>query len=96
MIVTVNTTIMDGTVVRWFRSLDAAQTQRQVMSASRHGVRVEVYLHEIPGEALRAANGAYETLRRDRNADVRHLATHVNRGPSNGPLVPVGEAMSDG
>ncbi|MGI5286642.1 hypothetical protein ACQEVF_25340 [Nonomuraea polychroma] len=90
MIVTVNK-IMDETVVRWFRSLDAAQNQRHVMSASRHGVRVEVYLHEIPAEAQRTAHGAYETLRRDRNADVTHLATHVNRGPSNGPLVPIEE-----
>ncbi|MGW6502968.1 hypothetical protein [Nonomuraea angiospora] len=95
MIVTVNT-FSNETMVRWFRSLEAAQTQRHVMSATRHGVRVEVYLHEIPAEALRAAQNAYEVLRRDRNADVNYLATHVNRGPANGPLVPVEEASSDG
>lgn len=98
MIVTVTSTVMDGTVVRWHRSLQAAEHHRPILSASRNGVQThnDVYLHEIPAEVLRTANDAYEKLRRDRAADVRHLATHVNRGPSNGPLIPIEEASSDG
>ncbi|MFB4273032.1 hypothetical protein [Nonomuraea sp. GTA35] len=92
MIVTVTKAARDGSVVRWHTCLAAAETFRPVMTADRHGVRVNAYLHEIPAEALRAAEQAYETLRRDREADVSHLATHVHRGPSNGPLVPVEEA----
>jgi hypothetical protein len=97
MIITVKTTIMDGTVVRWYRRLDDANIHRPVLSASRNGVRVhDVYLHEIPDEVLSVAQDAYAVLRRDPHADVHHLATHVNRGPTNGPLVPVEEVGSDG
>ncbi|WP_084965258.1 hypothetical protein [Thermoactinospora rubra] len=94
MIVLVTPAVMDGTVVRWYRSLAAAETHRPILSASRRGVQThnDVYLHEIPTQVMQAANAAYETLRRDPDADLKHLATHRHRGPSNGPLVPVEEA----
>lgn len=95
MIVTVAKAAVDGTIVRWHTCLDAARIYQPAMTASRHGVRVEAYLHEIPAEQLRAAQRAYDALRADRNADMSHLATHVNRGPSNGPLVPVEEASGE-
>jgi hypothetical protein len=91
VIITVTPTLTDGAIVRWHTCLSAAQIYQPVMTASRHGVRVETYLHEIPAEVLRAAQRAYEALRHDRNADVTHLATHRHKGPSNGPLVPVDE-----
>jgi len=96
MIVTVTSTIMDGTVVRWYRTLPDAQIHRPILSVSRAGVRVhDVYLHEVPDEALAIAQDAWAVLRRDPRHDVRYLATHVNRGPSNGPLVPVEEAKDE-
>lgn len=96
MIVTVTQTVMDGTVVRWHASLHAAETLRPILSAARRGVKVhDAYLHEVPATTLRAANEAYEALRRDRKADVTHLATHRNSVVSNGPLVPVEEAHGD-
>jgi hypothetical protein len=93
MIVTVTATVMDGTAVRWYRGMSAAEMHRPVLSASRRGVKVYdgVYLNEVPPEWIAAAMQAYETLRGDPRADVKHLATHVNKGPSNGPLVPVEE-----
>jgi len=92
MIVTVTAT-MDGTVVRWHRTLADAQTYRPALTASRNGVMAPYgYVTDVPPEWMQAAVQAYETLRRDPKADVKHLATHVNRGPANGPLVPVEEA----
>ena len=92
--VTVTATIMSGTVVRWHRNLTSAELHRPMLSASREGVMThnDVYLNEIPPHWMAAAMEAYELLRRDPRADVRHLATHVHRGPSNGPLVPIEEA----
>jgi hypothetical protein len=93
VIITVTATVMDGTVVRWHHTLSAAETHRPAISASRRGVAVQAeYLTDLPPEWVAAATAAYETLRRTPRADMRHLATHRNRGPSNGPLVPVEEA----
>jgi len=89
-VVTVTPTICDGTVVRWHRDVNAAANHRTVVSASRNGVSIHTeYLHEVPADWLTAANAAYEQLRRNRNADVGHLATHRNSIVRNGPLVPV-------
>lgn len=97
-VITVTATIMSGAVVRWHQTLSAAENHRPVLSASREGVMThnDVYLNEIPPDWIAAATQAYETLRRNPRADVRHLATHVNRGPSNGPLVPVEEVADRG
>jgi len=92
MIVTVTATTMDGTVVRWYRDLADAQTYRPILAASRAGVMAPYgYLTDIPPEWMQAATQAHETLRRDPGADMSRLATHVNQGPANGPLVPVEE-----
>lgn len=91
MIVTVTPTVMDGTVVRWYHDadrLDDLDAIRPMLSASRNGVMVGTYLHQVPTVLLAAAQDAYETLRRDRGADLRHLATHRSKAMF-GPLEPV-------
>lgn len=89
-VITVNTTVMDGQVVRWHRSVSDATIYRPVISASRQGVAVHAeYLTDVPDEWVAAAREAYAELKANRGADLRSLATHVHRGPSNGPLVPV-------
>lgn len=89
-VITVSATLMDGQVVRWHRSVSDATIHRPVISASRNGVAVHAeYLTDVPDEWVSAAREAHATLKRNRSADLRSLATHVNRGPSNGPLVPV-------
>lgn len=92
-VITVNTTIMQGTCVRWYRDVGQAANHRPVLSASREGVAVHAqYLTSIPETWVAAAKRAHQQLARDRQADMSRWATHVNRGPSNGPLVPVQEA----
>jgi hypothetical protein len=89
-VVMVFPTIMDGTVVRWYRTVAAAENHRPVLSASRNGVMVHAeYLTSIPDAWVDSAKTTYMRLERDRNADVRHLATHRNQGPSNGPIAEV-------
>ena len=90
MIVTVTPTIMDGTVVRWYHNENAVEYGREMVSASRNGVRVNGYLTDVPGDVLSAAQQAYETLRRDDRTDISHLATHRRRGLF-GPLEPIAE-----
>lgn len=90
MIVTIAPTIGDGTVVRWYHDsapLDALPHIATV-SASRNGVLVSGYLHEVPEDVMAAARDTYETLRRNRDADVRHLATHRKRRMF-GPYEPI-------
>lgn len=94
-VITVTATVMDGTVVRWYRALGDAHIHRPFLSASRNGVKVhEGYLHEMPADCVKAAEDAYEVLRYRRDADMSRLATHVSTGPSNGPLTPVEEASA--
>jgi hypothetical protein len=89
-VITVTATVMDGQVVRWHRTVDAATNHRPVLSASRNGVAVHAeYLTDVPREWIDAAKAAHASLTASRNADMRHLATHQNRGFSNGPLEPV-------
>lgn len=98
MVVTVTPTIMDGTVVRWYRSIEPAMADAtlavargELLSASRDGVLVRCYLHEVPDDVLRAAREAYQQLKRDRNADLRHLATHRRARLFSGELVEVSQ-----
>jgi hypothetical protein len=92
-VVLVRTTIMTGTVVTWYRTIEAAQTYRPTLSASRRGVAVEEdYLTGIPAGWVTAAAKVYGLLRRTPDLDVSHLATHRNSVTSNGPLVPVESA----
>lgn len=89
-VITVTATLMDGQVVRWHRSVDDASIHRSVLSASRSRVGVSAEdLTDVPDEWIAAARAAHTELKTNRSADLRRLATHVNRGPSNGPLVPI-------
>lgn len=95
-VVTVTPTIMSGTVVRWHRSVLAAENNTPVLSASRDGVCVHngAYLHTIPGEWIDDATAAYEALRDHRHPDLSYLATHRRSGLS-GPLEPVTKESTD-
>ncbi|RAN92645.1 hypothetical protein GAR05_06137 [Micromonospora saelicesensis] len=90
MIVTVTPTIGDGTVVRWYYTESDAEQPgiEPVISASRNGVRIGVFFHQLPDGLFATAQETYEQLRRDSNADVKHLATHRRRNLF-GPLEPV-------
>src|SRR5690606_21688868 len=70
-VVLVSTTIMDGTVVRWHRSLTDAETKRPVVSASRYGVMTgrDVYLTDVPRAWVSAATEAYKKLQANPRAD---------------------------
>ena len=90
-VITVAHTIMDGTVVRWHRSLADARNQRPLCSASRNGVTINgAYLTDIPDERIEEAKVAWLELSRRRDADMSHLATHRPRDGFAGPLEPVG------
>lgn len=78
-VVIVTATIEDGSVARWYIHEAAAENGYELMSASRNGVLVHTYLHNIPEPLLAAATQAWKTLRADRNANIRHLATHRHK-----------------
>ena len=81
LVVVITPTFMDGPVVRWYRSEAAARHGGEIMSASRNGVLVSGYLHEVPADAIADAQQAYRSLARriygaDTPGDVAVLATH--------------------
>lgn len=84
-VVLVFPTIQDGTVVRWYRDVDAARYGREMASASRNGVGV----NHAPREVALAAYDAHELLRQ--RGDVEHLETHRRAGFPSGDVVPVGD-----
>jgi hypothetical protein len=105
MIVIITPTIMDGTVVRWYRpvevtGIDTAEPTfiagEELVSASRNGVRVRGYLDQIGDQVLADARQAYEALRADSDADLSHLATHRRRAMFSDDLVPVGAVSQHG
>jgi hypothetical protein len=75
-VITVTPTITDGTVVRWYPSLDAAKRHDPVASASRNACVVD---GDVPEEWIRAAEQAHARLSADSDADMSHLATHRRR-----------------
>lgn len=81
-IVTVTPTIMDGWVVRWHTSLEAAEKVKPIVSASRNMVAIHTVNSDIAyPDAFAAANKAHEGLRTlypgaDLPNDIRKLATH--------------------
>ena len=79
MIVISYPTVMDGTVLRWYRDETAAEHGIEAMSASRNGVQVHAFLHQIPDEDLANARAAHAALR-DRSGSVTHLVTHRKLG----------------
>ena len=85
-VITVTATIMDGTVVRWFTSIVAAEAMRPWVSASRRGVAVHAaLLTDIPEQWVAHAINVYRELAANADADVTGLATHRRRGLS-GPF----------
>lgn len=102
LVVVITPTIMDGPVVRWYRSEAAARHGGEIMSASRNGVRIGVYLHRVPADAIADAQQAYRSLARrnygtDTPGDVAVLATHRG-GVLTDTLTPIEhtEEASDG
>lgn len=91
MICTVTPTVMSGTVVRWYypgTESEEPGTQAPV-SASRDGVMVGIFLHEVPEEVLAKANEVFEILRDNGPRElVQDLATHRREFPS-WRLVPI-------
>ncbi|HEV8653258.1 MAG TPA: hypothetical protein VG276_28665 [Actinomycetes bacterium] len=94
-VVMVSPTVMDGTVVRWYRSVAAAEISRASLSASCRGVAVhEELLTDVPPAWVEQAVKAYQTLAANPRADLGGLATHHHRRFMNGPIVPVAEGAS--
>lgn len=97
-VITVDVAVMDGTVVRWFRSLSAAETNRPTLSASRQGVMVHgEYLTSVPEAWIEAAKTAHRQLTRAPRADMTGLATHARRkalGVRSGPLDPISKEQT--
>src|SRR5258707_11553269 len=96
MVVVVTPTIMDGTVVRWYRNLATAEGNRELISAGRNGVMTGpgVYLTDIPDDLIDQAKTLHDQLRRERRPDLSHLATHSHRGFL-GPLVAIAKDTAD-
>jgi hypothetical protein len=86
-VVTVTPTIQDGQVVRWYRTLVAAENDLETMSASRNGVLVNGFLHEVGPTLLVIA----EDIRRGLAAgwDASHAATHRRTRLFGGDLEPI-------
>ena len=89
-VVIVTPTIMDGTVVRWYRDADAVAYGAELLSASRNGVMVLSHLHQIPPAWIDAASRAYQELKAGRS--VAGLATH--RLKRHREVEPIGPAVT--
>lgn len=100
MICTLTPTVQDGQVLRWY----ADETgQREIASASRNRVTYSVDAElregdasaaiaaEVPVDVRDAAQAAHRELSRNRDADVRHYATH-RRDRRTRQLVPIHQA----
>lgn len=97
-IITVTPTVMDGTVVRWYRDLKDYEVAEPVLSASRnrwmtHGGKTAP---QMPAEWLRVARETHTILREDWEADVSHLATHRAPRGRRGMLVPIQREGNEG
>lgn len=90
MVVIANPTIMDGLVVRWYLTIDAAQQGADVISASRN----RVYANgEITPELFHAAWDAHLALKQDRPNAARGLATH-KKSFLGGMISPISEPVT--
>ncbi len=79
-----------GQQVRWFLNVeDATRPAGARLTATARGVAVAGYLTDVPDGWVDAAVRAHRRLHADPRVDLQGMATHYNRGPSNGPLVPV-------
>lgn len=88
-VVVATPTVMDGTVVRWFRSMTAYAHHQPSVSASR--ARVSVHDDEyqtLPQEWIALAMDVHRQLARDSHANVDHVVTH-RREIGSDRLIPV-------
>lgn len=83
-------TVIDGTVLRWYRNIVLADHGGPLISASRRGVSIHTtYLHEVPAGWLEDAQRAYELLRDRHEERARaEMATH-RRTSLMGTVVPI-------
>ncbi len=92
-VIMVTSTIMDGTVVRWYRSVHAAELHHPAVSASHRGVAIhEEFLTGIPSSWVEGAEQAFHALSANTRVDLSHLATHRHRQFLNGPIEEVPRA----
>lgn len=94
LVCTVTPTIQHGTVVRWYRSENAAEQRMVMVSASRNGVEVGEHLMngEVPSAVMADAAKVWVTLQADKNADMSGWATHRRKQTFGGGLVRVDRA----
>lgn len=76
-------TIMDGIVLRWYRSVEAAEGHKEVCSASRRGVRWE---KDAPADWVNTAEVVALALISNRDLDTSRWETHTKS--LFGPVVP--------
>lgn len=95
IVCTVSPTIDAGTVVRWYRTVAAAEQRWPMIAADRYGVTKGAHLTngEVPPEVVASAELAHATLRDDPKADLSGWATH--RREWSGFLVPVVRAEAE-
>jgi hypothetical protein len=80
-VVVATATIMDGRVVRWYRSETHAAAHECSVSASAHRVSVHDDDYQtLPGEWVALAMDVHRQLARDPDANVGHVATHRRVG----------------
>lgn len=91
-VVMVFPTIMDGTVVRWYRDEAAARYGHEMASASRTGVGV----NHAPREVALAAYDVHDRLVANRNVNLAELETHRRPGFRTDDLVPVDRSGQPG
>lgn len=91
-------TIMDGLVLRWYRSVDAYELNGEAFcSASRAGVLIPGYLHQVPAEVLAKAEEAYEILRDGGPRELAAaMATHRPKRFMSRELVPIDPVATEG
>jgi hypothetical protein len=89
-VVVATPTVLDGTVVRWYRSMAAYAHQQASVSASR--ARVSVHDDEyqtLPPEWVALATDVHHQLARDPRANVDHVVTHQHRRALGDQLTPI-------
>ena len=89
-------TIMDGLVLRWYRDHTAYENGSETLSASRNGVMVRCYLHDVPTDVLGAATAAYDLLAAGNRELPAEMATHRTESFLRRQLVPIVGEAGDG
>jgi hypothetical protein len=86
-VVVATPTVIDGTVVRWYRSMAAVRHHQVSVSASR--ARVSIHDDEyqtLPQEWVALAMDVHRQLAQNPRANVDHVVTHRRHGDQ---LIPV-------